>query len=92
MDTEIKYNDEGYGFKIDKDLTDYLTRDKPMYNGKIQKGFDKKFCVLNVFKEGEHISNLIFDTETQKPYAEIKLGEPGWCQLDMLRLSNSFDD
>ena len=40
---EIIYNESGYGFKLDKELTKWLVEDRHNWGG-FQKGVDKK-CV-----------------------------------------------
>ena len=90
---EIKYNELGVGFKVDKELTNWLTEERATW-GRVhnpQKGLDKKYVVLNVYENGEHVQNLLFDTSTQQAIQELGLGWDCWSKLDMLRLANEHD-
>lgn len=93
VNDDIQYNEMGIGFKIDQDLTKWLTEERPMW-GRVnnpQKGLDKKYVILNVYEKGEHVQNLLFDTSTQEPVMELGLGESCWCKIDILRTKNDFE-
>ena len=90
---EIQYNEKGIGFKIDNDLTKWLTEDRYDWGHitKPQKGLNSKYVVLNVYEKGEHVQNLLFDTSIQEPVMELGLGEHCWCKIDILRTKNDFE-
>lgn len=91
---EIKYNDQGVGFKIDKELTKWLVEERATWGRALnpQKGLDKKYVVLNVYVNDEHVQNLLFDTSTQQVIQELGLGWDCWSKLDILRLANEMDE
>ena len=88
-DDEIRYNELGFGFKLDKELTKWLVEGRHTWGG-FQKGVDKKFVVLNVYDQvGRHVQNILFNTDTQEPVMELGLClDQVGCKLDMLRLKN----
>lgn len=92
MNEELTYNDEGYAFKLDENLTKWLTEDRPKWSGSVERGLDKKYVILNVIhKHQGHVNNLLFDTKTQSAVMEIPLGETGWCRIDVLRVKNQYE-
>lgn len=90
MDSE--FNEKGYMFIPDVQLTLYVQKEKYMMDGHVQKGIPGMIVLQIHHKEKGHVSNLLFDTKTQTPVEEIPLGESGWCKLDMIRLKHEFDE
>lgn len=87
----MEFNEAGYAFVPDKELTKYVQEDIPKWGG-TQKGIPAKYIVIQVHhKTDGHVNNLLFDTETQQPVEELGLGETAWCKLDLLKLHFNMD-
>lgn len=91
--TDLTYNEAGYAFIPDKTLTKYLHEDIPRWGSDL-KGTPRNYIVLQVHhKTDGHVSNLLFDTETQQPVDELGLGlEQVAAKLDLVKLKLSADN
>lgn len=87
----MEFNEAGYAFVPDKELTKYVQEDRLQWGG-IQKGIPAKYIVVQVHhKTDGHVNNLLFDTETQQPVDEIGLGWSCWSKLDLIKLAFNTD-
>lgn len=92
--TDLTYNEAGYAFVPDKELTKYLHEDTIQWNGSSLKGLTRNYIVLQVHhKIDGHVSNLLFDTATQQPVDELGLGlEQCACKIDIIKLKFSSEN
>lgn len=92
--TDLTYNEAGYAFVPDKELTKYLQEETIQWNGSSLKGAPRNYIVLQVHhKTDGHVSNLLFDTATQQPVDELGLGlEQCACKIDIIKLKFQEND
>lgn len=84
---ELKYNEQGYAFVLDKDLTKYAQRDTPY-----TKGLPKNYVVLQVHKKEIGLeTNILFDTATQLAIDELGIGESCWAKIDFHKVANGYE-
>ena len=83
----MEFNEIGFAFVPDRELTKYAQEDKPQWGGHVSKGIPMNYIVLQVHHKSDgHVTNLLFDTNTQTPVEELGRGEPCYCKLDLIRL------
>lgn len=91
-----EYNEQGFKFETDIELTKYIHKDDIQWGAPLPhvlKGVPKNLIVLKVIhKENGHISNLLFNTTTQTAEMEIPLGEPGWTKLSFIKVHYNFNN
>lgn len=69
---ELQYNEQGFAFEVNKDLTRYAQETTPRWGGMDLPSLGDNIIVLSVFsKDSEHpVSYLLFDSATQRPIDE----------------------
>lgn len=69
---ERQYNEQGFAFEVNKDLTRYAQETTPRWGDMDLPSLGENIIVLSVFsKNSEHpVSYLLFDSATQRPIDE----------------------
>lgn len=90
---EIKWNEMGFGFKLNRSLTEWAHREL----NDSTPGIHNKYVILDVFEKTENDevrphSHILFDTSTQQPVRELHLDslEGLAVQLDIIKLGNAI--